>query len=137
MALRQQPTREAKTLCSASHRREGTLASSRLLVQDGRHSAGVGSWLLLCSGSEVELTDSAPSHSAGRRRAAMQSGEWSLGLTKSILTGRIRPRRRVVLLCPRMVSSWEKVLTCGPGAMRRWGRQVGPMRQRIFQITKL
>jgi hypothetical protein len=30
-----------------------------------------GTWLRLCSGSEVELTDNAPSHSAGRRRAAL------------------------------------------------------------------
>jgi hypothetical protein len=40
-------------------------------VQDGRRSTGVGTWLWLCSGSEAELTDNAPLHSAGRRRAAM------------------------------------------------------------------
>jgi hypothetical protein len=53
------------------HRRKGTAASLRLLVQDRRRSTGIGTWLRLCSGSEAELTDNALSHSAGRRRAAM------------------------------------------------------------------
>jgi hypothetical protein len=35
------------------------------LAPSERHN---GTWLRLCSGSEAELTDNAPSHSGGRRR---------------------------------------------------------------------
>jgi hypothetical protein len=38
------------------------------LAPSERH---IGTWLRLCSDSEAELTDNAPSHSGGRRRAAV------------------------------------------------------------------
>jgi hypothetical protein len=38
------------------------------LASSERH---IDTWLRLCSGSEAELTDNAPSHSGGRRRAAV------------------------------------------------------------------
>jgi hypothetical protein len=51
---------------AAAHRRGEDVVLS--LAPSERHS---GTWLRLCSCSEAELMDNAPSHSGGRRRAAM------------------------------------------------------------------
>jgi hypothetical protein len=118
MALQQQPTGEAKMLCSAWHRRKGTAALGSGYAAAVRQS----SWTML--------------HRTvvGGGEQPWQSGEWPLGRAKDVLNWRIRPQRRMVLphLC--MVPRWEKGSDVWASTIRKWGRQVGPTRQRIFQI---
>jgi hypothetical protein len=92
MALRQQPTGKAKTLCSAWHRRKGTTALGSSYAAAVRQSSRTMLRRTVVGGGEQPW----------------QSGEWLLGRAKDVLNGRIMPQHRVVLphLC--MVSRWEK-----------------------------
>jgi hypothetical protein len=115
---------------SAAHRGDEDVVLG--LAPSERHSA---TWLRLWSGSEAELTDNAPSHYGGRRRAAVAVRGVAARMSER------RPEREDEATTPRGFAAplhglqvGEGFWRVGPHTMRKWGRQVGPTWQRIFQI---